>query len=455
MALDLPCHLACQLEGHQGAIRSVRFNVSGEYCLSGGSDKSLRLWNPHTGFPIKSYIGHGQEVLDAVSSVGNTHIGSCGADKLVIYWDVSTGEAVRKYRSHTGRVNCVQFNSEGTILISGSYDSSVRIFDCKSRRFEPVQVLTEAQDSISCLAVSEHEILVGSVDCRVRIYDIRMGQLHSDCMPESVTSVSFTRDGQCVLVSSLDSTMRLVDKATGQVLCSYTGHKNSKYSIDNCLSAKDTHVISGSEDGRICFWDLVEASPTRECTPSDRINSSTDTGPQVAMVPDSQVAMVPDSSFMKATGGLSDPSYVTSSHAAAVHGGMGNEQDVLDDGDEDTEMDDVLTDLRSHTVRQQQRRRRRRRRAKVLNTAVTTTTTTTAAAAVTPSTDSASSAVRRLSYPVKYPATSAAATDYPECVCAAEDTPTQTDCCPSDNDRDDTPGCPSCYLVMSRRNSQL
>ncbi|XP_065179715.1 WD repeat domain-containing protein 83-like isoform X4 [Sycon ciliatum] len=258
MALDLPCHLACQLEGHQGAIRSVRFNVSGEYCLSGGSDKSLRLWNPHTGFPIKSYIGHGQEVLDAVSSVGNTHIGSCGADKLVIYWDVSTGEAVRKYRSHTGRVNCVQFNSEGTILISGSYDSSVRIFDCKSRRFEPVQVLTEAQDSISCLAVSEHEILVGSVDCRVRIYDIRMGQLHSDCMPESVTSVSFTRDGQCVLVSSLDSTMRLVDKATGQVLCSYTGHKNSKYSIDNCLSAKDTHVISGSEDGRICFWDLVE-----------------------------------------------------------------------------------------------------------------------------------------------------------------------------------------------------
>eukprot|EP00117_Sycon_ciliatum_P043239 scpid1762/ scgid2551/ len=116
---------------------------------------------------------------------------------------------------------------------------------------------------------------------------------------------------------------------------------------------------------------LPQASPTRECTPSDRVNSSTDTGPQVAMVP--------DSSFMKATGGLSDPSYVTSSHAAAVHGGMGNEQDVLDDGDEDTEMDDVLTDLRSHTVRQQQRRRRRRRRAKVLNTAVTATTTTTAA----------------------------------------------------------------------------
>ena len=39
---------------------------------------------------------------------------------------------------------------------------------------------------------------------------------------------------------------------------SYTGHENTKYGIDNCLSAQDTHIISGSEDGRICFWDLVE-----------------------------------------------------------------------------------------------------------------------------------------------------------------------------------------------------
>ena len=27
----------------------------------------------------------------------------------------------------------------------------------------------------------------------------------------------------------------------------------------SCLSSSDAQVVSGSEDGRICFWDLVEA----------------------------------------------------------------------------------------------------------------------------------------------------------------------------------------------------
>lgn len=33
-----------------------------------------------------------------------------------------------------------------------------------------------------------------------------------------VTSVSFSRDGQCVLASTLDSKLRLIDKDTGELL---------------------------------------------------------------------------------------------------------------------------------------------------------------------------------------------------------------------------------------------
>ena len=38
----------------------------------------------------------------------------------------------------------------------------------------------------------------------------------------------------------------------------FTGHKNRDYKVDSCLSSSDAQVVSGSEDGRICFWDLVE-----------------------------------------------------------------------------------------------------------------------------------------------------------------------------------------------------
>lgn len=40
----------------------------------------------------------------------------------------------------------------------------------------------------------------------------------------------------------------------------YTGHKNQEYKLDCCLSERDTHVVSCSEDGKVFFWDLVEVS---------------------------------------------------------------------------------------------------------------------------------------------------------------------------------------------------
>jgi len=70
--------------------------------------------------------------------------------------------------------------------------------------------------------------------------------------------VQQTRDGNAVLVSTLDSTIRLMDKGNGNLLQSYRGHTNTDYRIRSCLGLADAAVISGSEDGCIYAWDLLE-----------------------------------------------------------------------------------------------------------------------------------------------------------------------------------------------------
>ncbi|XP_075268679.1 WD repeat domain-containing protein 83 isoform X4 [Opisthocomus hoazin] len=177
---ELPRQRVRTLECGQGAVRAVRFNADGNYCLTCGSDKSLKLWNPHKGTALRTYQGHGYEVLDAAGSFDNSQLCSCGADKAVALWDVATGRVLRKYQGHAGKVNCVQFNEEATIIVSGSIDSTIRCWDCRSRRPDPVQVLDEAKDGVSSVKVSDHEILSGSVDGRVRRYDLRAGQLYCD-----------------------------------------------------------------------------------------------------------------------------------------------------------------------------------------------------------------------------------------------------------------------------------
>ena len=48
MAL-LPSRCATALTGHEGAALCVRFNKDGGYCLSGGADRTVRLWAPSVG----------------------------------------------------------------------------------------------------------------------------------------------------------------------------------------------------------------------------------------------------------------------------------------------------------------------------------------------------------------------------------------------------------------------
>ena len=77
---------------------------------------------------------------------------------------------------------------------------------------------------------------------------------------DPVNSVQQTRDGNALLISTLDSSIRLFDKGNGQLLQSYTGHANEKYRVRSTLALADAAVISGSEDGAIFIWNLLDGT---------------------------------------------------------------------------------------------------------------------------------------------------------------------------------------------------
>jgi len=167
--------------------------------LTGSSDRTIRLYNPlksQSGVPssglIQSYSAHGYEVLDIAVTDDNARFASVGGDKQVFLWDVATARTLRRWAGHFGRVNCVGFGGEGgSVVVSGSFDATVRLWDCKSQSTKPIQVLEEAKDSVSGLCVVGHEIVTGSVDGRMRVYDLRMGMVVVDVVGREIHS-SFT-----------------------------------------------------------------------------------------------------------------------------------------------------------------------------------------------------------------------------------------------------------------------
>ncbi|XP_026465609.1 WD repeat domain-containing protein 83-like [Ctenocephalides felis] len=248
----------------QGAIRAVRYNIDGTYCITCGADKKLKLWNAHKSLLLKTYGGHANEVLDAAGSCDSSQILSGSSDKSVILWDVASGLPTRRLRGHASSVSCVKFNEESTLAISGSHDNTVMCWDLKSRRQQPVQVLKEAKDSISSLVVSDHEIISASLDGRIRKYDLRAGELITDCIGKSITHIEITRDDQCYLAACADSTLRLMDKSSGELLSEYVGHNTQDFAVECAIMYSDNFIISGTTEGSIIIWDLLSSKEIKK-----------------------------------------------------------------------------------------------------------------------------------------------------------------------------------------------
>ncbi|KAI0146335.1 WD40-repeat-containing domain protein [Xylariaceae sp. FL1272] len=292
------------LLGSNGPIHALAYSASpGTYILAGSSDRSIRLYNPAPsttihpsshlskklsptgpipeGRLIQTYTAHGYEVLSLSVSTDNARFASAGGDRSVFLWDVSTAQTLRRFGAggtsgHTARVNAVCFAGEDdSVLISGGLDATVRLWDVKSGAQKPMQILQDAKDAISSIAVCGEQIVTGSVDGRVRSYDVRIGRCTTDVIGPSITSLYPTKDGKAVLVSGLDSKVRLMDRETGECLKMYSdpGFKNEELRVQAILGGKEQYVLAGDEmtatqgqngEGRIWVWDILTGEKKAE-----------------------------------------------------------------------------------------------------------------------------------------------------------------------------------------------
>lgn len=83
---------------------------------------------------------------------------------------------------------------------------------------------------------------------------------YSQLLSEPVTSIVSTQDTQTLLVTTLDSHIRLIDMTSGKMLNDFTGHTNSSYRCRACFGHGEATVICGDEQGMVWAWDLLDVS---------------------------------------------------------------------------------------------------------------------------------------------------------------------------------------------------
>lgn len=270
-------------QAHAGAVHVARYNAGGRYLLTGGADQQIHLWNTRADAPdeldakgrsacIQRYSAHSYEVLCLDIAPDNTRFASGGPDRAALVWDVSSGQVLRRFNAHTGRINDVRFagaNDEGSVLWAAGSDTVCRAYDLRAgNAWRPIMEADEATDAILCLAMSTPTTLhTASVDGVLRTYDIRKGELRSDVIDEPITSLTPTKDGGALLVSTLDSTHRLLDMVDGSLLQTFRGHAQTQFRCHSTLTLNEALVLAGDEGGRVHAWDMLSGRSAWQAKP--------------------------------------------------------------------------------------------------------------------------------------------------------------------------------------------
>ena len=75
--------------------------------------------------PLKIFEGHTDEIYGLCFNPTGTLLFSASADKTMKVWEPHTGDLVNTFTGHTDDVNCVIATSNG-VAITGSADQSVK-----------------------------------------------------------------------------------------------------------------------------------------------------------------------------------------------------------------------------------------------------------------------------------------------------------------------------------------
>ncbi|MGK0187511.1 MAG: WD40 repeat protein/tetratricopeptide (TPR) repeat protein [Verrucomicrobiales bacterium] len=243
--LGAPMESDAEIEKQRAAVQSeVRRFISSTH------PKMLPIWSS----PISAH--HSGAVTSVFFSPDGTRIVSGSRDNTVKLWDADTGNEIASLEGHSERVTSVAFSPDGSRIVSGSFDNTVKLWDVATGN--EIASLKGHSESVTSVAVSPDgtRIVSGSWDGTIKLWDADTGtELTSiDSHTHIVTSVAFSPDGSCIVSGSeRNNTVKLWDAETGNEIASLEGHSGAVTSV--AFSPDGSRIVSGSGDNTVKVWD--------------------------------------------------------------------------------------------------------------------------------------------------------------------------------------------------------
>ncbi len=241
------------LEGHKDAVTSLTFDAAGGILASGSADKTINLWEVHSGKLLRTLEGPWDSPWSIAFESADDTLAS-GAGNTIKLWEVHSGKQLRTLGEHRHRIWSVAFNAAGSVLASGSQSSIVKLWEVRSGKL--LHILDGHQDPVFSVALNATgDILAsGSADNTIKLWEVHSGKLLStlEGHQSTVYSVAFDATGNILASGSADNTVRVWEVRSGKLLRTVEGHTGMVEAI--AFFHQERLLASKGQDRTVRLW---------------------------------------------------------------------------------------------------------------------------------------------------------------------------------------------------------
>ena len=200
---------------------------------------------------LKTQLKHSATLLDRAKHAGFD----------IDHYDVVAGlELMKHFQESVAEVNTTSSVVKGDIKASSEHPSRTENLQEQVReqkkKFTPRMEFDEHQSSVFCARFSPDGTLVasGSFDKTVRVFDMsEKKKLKLEGHSMMISSVSWSNDGQSVASASYDSSCKLWDVSTAQEVSTYSCSKNG-FMLSNVWHLTDPNIFLASHSSSSVYW---------------------------------------------------------------------------------------------------------------------------------------------------------------------------------------------------------
>jgi WD40 repeat protein len=241
-----------QLDAHAGGVASVAFHSNGTQAISGGADKTVKLWDLTTGKVVKPFGPLADPISTVAFSRDFTQIGAA-AGKTVKLWNIADGKEAATL-AHPAHVTSLSFNGDKTRIVTGAADNQSRVWDVATGK-----ELESFPAGGPVRGVAFHPanttIIAGSADKTTTVHTISAVRVVASSA-QPIRGLAFAPSGTHVLTASDDKTVKLWNLGNGVAERTLTGAEGALSAV--AVAKNNVLVATGGAEGIVRLYNFAD-----------------------------------------------------------------------------------------------------------------------------------------------------------------------------------------------------